>query len=186
MQLSVTEYICLGIIFFSVIATFAFLLIGHIGSHHNNQNYNKPVSTNAYYQSIQSVPSINITHKQTFPGNYAHSYSVQPNILFHGTTLKNALSIYKTGLWKVGRSKPYAVWMGDKLDIARQYSGTGSNAAIVVMQADPNINLSDYGSGVYIYEIPDAKPNEEYYRINGLTPIDVIDPRGNSILQTIL
>jgi hypothetical protein len=118
--------------------------------------------------------------------SYETSTKKQPTILYHGTTVNNALEIYKTKLWLIGKSKPAAVWMGNRIDIAKKYSGTGKNAGIVVVKVDKDLSLNERGKGVFILEIPGAKPNEEYHQVEGLTPIDVIKPSGKSILHNII
>ena len=122
----------------------------------------------------------------SFKSGYSIATKIQPTTLYHGTTLTNALEIYRTHLWLVGKSKPPAVWMGNRIEIAKKYSGTGKKAAIVVVQVDSDLNLSNRGNGVFILEIPGAKPNEEYHQVDGLKPIDVINPSGKSILHNII
>jgi len=103
----------------------------------------------------------------------------QPLTLYHGTTLENALEIYDSGLWLIGSALPYAVWMGDTIKIAKQYSG--GDGAIVVVNVNPNLRLTHRGGGVYVYGVLDAAPNREYYKIAGLLPVALIDPHGNRI-----
>ena len=101
--------------------------------------------------------------------------------LYHGTTHEAALEIYNTKLWLIGPSQPYAVWMGDDLNIAHGYSG--SSGAIVEIDADPDLKLTDRGGGVFIYEIPQVtKSQKEYYTIPGLNPIGVLDYNGKNVL----
>jgi hypothetical protein len=103
----------------------------------------------------------------------------QPLTLYHGTSLGNALDIFNTGLWLIGTSSPRAVWFGNNIDIARKYSK--STGAIVVVNVDRDVKLTNRGGGVYIYEVPYAVPHEEYYEIKGLRPAGVLTPQGNRI-----
>jgi len=103
----------------------------------------------------------------------------EPLELYHGTALGNAFEIFDTGLWLAGPSSPRGVYLGEKVEIARQYSGC--NGAIVVISADPDLPLQDRGGGVYVYEIPDAVPNQFYYRIEGLRAVGVLSPEGKRI-----
>ena len=79
----------------------------------------------------------------------------------------------------VGNSSPSAVWMGESFTTAKAYAGT--NAGIVVIGVDPRVNLTSRGAGVFIYEIPDARPKEEYFQIPGLRPVGVLDVNGNRL-----
>jgi len=103
----------------------------------------------------------------------------QPLTLYHGTSHENALEIFNTGLWLIGTSLPRAAWFGNKIDIARQYSG--DTGGIVVVNVDPDVKLKNRGGGVYIYEVPDAVPHQDYYEIKGLRPAGVLTPQGNRI-----
>ena len=111
--------------------------------------------------------------------NRSESTPVQPHELYHGTTLQNAFDIYNTGLWLVGTSRPRAVWMADRFRKARGYAG--NNGGVVVMRVNSNLKLTNRYLGVYIYKIPNAKPNKEYYQIPGLNPVGVLDSNGNRI-----
>ena len=127
-----------------------------------------------------------VKSKLRFRPSTAHrsssSYSrvPKPKTLYHGTTRENAFDIYNTGLWLVGHTRPHAIWMGDRIDIARRYSRR--KGAIVVVDVDPGLRLTPRGRGVYSYEILGGVPKKEYYRIQGLTPISLLDPRGNRIV----
>jgi len=105
--------------------------------------------------------------------------SEQPRILYHGTKLETAFEIYESGLWMVGKSQPAAIWMGDSFNIARAHAR--NNEGIVVIRAHPNLGLTRQGRGVYIFKIPDARPYQDYYRVEGLTPIGVLDSNGDKI-----
>lgn len=102
-----------------------------------------------------------------------------PLKLFHGTTSRIALEIYKTGLWLVGESKPPAIWMTSNIETAKKYAG--SKGYIVVVNVASALNLKKLGDEVFIFEVPDAKPNEEYLAIEGLKPSGIIDVNGNKI-----
>jgi hypothetical protein len=127
------------------------------------------------------------TKKMPFSASSAHLEYTSPNLffkeypttLYHGTTLENALEIYTTGLWMIGYAMPPAVWMGDSIEIAIGHSG--SNGGIVTVSIDPDLPLKNLCGGIYIYEIPNARPKQEYYRIQGLTPTGVVSPQGNRI-----
>jgi hypothetical protein len=98
---------------------------------------------------------------------------------YHGTSLGNALDIYRTGLWLIGPASPRGVYIGDTVDIARQYAG--SSGGIVVIDIDPGVQLTDRGGGIYVCEVPGVTPNHDYYRIEGLLPVGVLSPRGERI-----
>jgi hypothetical protein len=103
----------------------------------------------------------------------------QPCRLFHGTSKENALEIYNTELWLIGDSVPASIWLTSKFDTAEIYAG--NNGCVVVVQVHPEIKLTDQGNGVYIYEIPNTKPFQEYHDIKGLKPISVLDVKGNKV-----
>jgi hypothetical protein len=115
----------------------------------------------------------------TRPQPVQPSPGVPPSTLCHGTTLENAIEIFMTNLWLIGDSPPPAVWMVDDTSKAKIYAG--DNGAIVVINVAPWVQLTNRGGGIYIYEIPEAIPHREYYRIPGLVPVAVLDPHGNRI-----
>ena len=105
--------------------------------------------------------------------------SFQPTTLYHGTSLQNAFEIYNSGMWLVGYSRPPAVWMSDNFAVASGYTkGTGG---IVIISVAPWIRLTNQGAGVFTYEIPYAQPWGEYYQIQGLKPVGVLDVNGNRL-----
>ena len=130
---------------------------------------------------IPYPPSSKVTNWVAPPQSSAQfSYSsFQPTTLYHGTTLQNAFEIYYSGLWMVGGSFPPAVWMGDNIFIAQGYARV--NGGIVVIKVDPWVRLTNKGGGVYIYEIPGAVPRSEYYKVQGLTPVGVLNTNGNRL-----
>jgi hypothetical protein len=89
------------------------------------------------------------------------------------------MEIFNTGLWLIGASVPPAAWFSSRIDIARQYCK--NPGAIVVVSVDPDVKLTNRGGGIYIYEVPDAVPNQDYYEIKGLRPVSVLTPQGNPI-----
>jgi hypothetical protein len=103
----------------------------------------------------------------------------QPRQLYHGTTRENALEIHKTGMWLVGEPTPRGVYITNKFDVAKQYSG--NSGAILVIRADSKVRLTDLGNGIYVYEVPDAVPFEWYYKIEGLKLVGILDAKGNPI-----
>ena len=110
------------------------------------------------------------------PGGYAAS---QASTLYHGTSLQNALEIYNSGLWMVGNLFPPAVWMAADFAMARGYAkGTGG---VVIISVAPWVRLTDLGSGVFTYEIPNGQPWVEYYHIRDLKPVGVLDVNGNRV-----
>ena len=104
----------------------------------------------------------------------------QPGRLYHGTDLKSALDIFTTGLWLVGKAVPHGVWMTDQFKVASHYSG--KNGGIVIVKVSPDIRLSNHSSNVYILKVPDAVPNQEYHRIEGLIPVGILDAKGDKIM----
>jgi hypothetical protein len=105
--------------------------------------------------------------------------SYQPTTLYHGTSLQSAFEIYNSGMWMVGKSKPSAVWMVDNFTAATSYSH--ADGGIVVVAVEPSVRLRHPRAGVFIYEIPYAQPWAEYYQIQGLKPIGVLDVNGNRL-----
>ena len=101
-----------------------------------------------------------------------------PKKLYHGTEKEFAYEIYNTGLFLIGDSVPPAIYMTDDFDIAKEFSGKGGG--IVVIEVAPEVQLTKYdevNDNTYIYEIPGAKPYEEYYQIPGLNPIGILDSK---------
>ena len=105
--------------------------------------------------------------------------SFRPTTLYHGTSLQNAFEIYNSGMWMVGNSKPSAVWMSDNFAVASSY--TKGAGGIVIISVTPWVRLTQPRAGVFIYEIPYAQPWAEYYQIQGLKPVGVLDANGNRL-----
>jgi hypothetical protein len=124
-------------------------------------------------------PSTLNKSNNTAPSFYHASETIQPTRLYHGTSLEIAQEIYKTGLWLVGNSRPYAIWMTTNFEKACSYAG--GSGAIVEIDAEPFLPLTHRGGGVYIYEIPEAKPNGEFYKGEGLRPVGILSPSGDRI-----
>lgn len=166
------EYIGISIISLAVIVLFILLLVCAAGSGTKRawktgkmQQVNKPalpISTNPNFQ-----PSV-------FDGPYLDP---QPLRLNHGTTLKNALEILNSGLWLIGPTR--ALWMTTDIEIAKIYAR--ENGGIVIINVDPSLKLTNQSGGIYTYNIPNAMPYQEYYKIDGLTPMGVISPAGEKI-----
>ena len=67
----------------------------------------------------------------------------------------------------------------DKGLIYAQTYARNKNGAIVVVSVHPKIELKRKMEWAYIYEIPDAKGGcEEYFQVEGIIPIAVLEPRG--------
>ena len=125
-----------------------------------------------------SVPMRNSGLPSVFGSSSGYA-SYQPTTLYHGTSLQNAFEIYNSGMWLIGYSRPPAVWMSDNLVLASCYiKGTGG---IVIISVAPWIRLTNRGAGVFTYEIPNAQPWVEYYQIQGLRPVGVLDVSGNRL-----
>ena len=107
------------------------------------------------------------------------STQTQTRQLYHGTSRRNAREIYNTGFWLVGESEPHGVYITDKFEVAKQYSG--NSGAIVVIRVDSKVRLTDRSNGIYLYEVPDAVPFDLYHKIEGLEPVNILDAKGNSI-----
>jgi hypothetical protein len=122
------------------------------------------------------MPNLGVQPSVGTPSGYA---SLQPTTLYHGTTRQNALEIYNSGLWMVGNSFPPAVWMAADFAMARGYAkGTGG---VVIISVAPWVRLTNLGPGVFTYEIPNGQPWGEYYHIQGLKPVGVLDVNGNRV-----
>ncbi len=106
-----------------------------------------------------------------------------PKRVFHGTSLENAREIYSTKLWLISNLKPRAVYLTTDLEIAKSFAG--KKGAIVDISVKRPAKLKQfrkhYDEGVYIYEIPDGKPHDAYYRIKGLEPVGLLDYKGKKI-----
>jgi len=125
-----------------------------------------------------NVPMLNSGIPPVFGSSSGYA-SFQPTTLYHGTSLQNAFEIYNSGMWLIGHSQPPAVWMTDNFAVASSYiKGTGG---IVIISVTPWVRLTNRGTGVFIYEIPYARPWAEYYQIQGLRPVGVLDVSGNRL-----
>jgi hypothetical protein len=181
MGLSFTGYIGAGIIAAAVFIIVVFLVMARYATRVMNQpTYKKipsrtfPLPTQLAYNQAQPVSSykgINITRK-----------TYQPSVFYHGTSKKNALDIFNTGLWLIGNSRPPAVWMADNIELSKIYASLSSDGAIVEVHVDSDLEIESRGGGVFIYQISDALPNREYYKIEGLVPVGVLDTNGKKIM----
>jgi hypothetical protein len=166
------EYIGVSIISIAVIVFFILLLVcaagpGTKGSWITGRT--KRVNNPALF--ISTAPTLQST---IFDEAYSDR---QPLTLNHGTTLKNAFEILNSGLWLIGPT--CALWMTSDIEIAKQHSG--ENGGIVVINVAPSLQLTTLGGGIYTYNIPNAMPYQEYYKIDGLTPVGILSPAGEKI-----
>jgi hypothetical protein len=129
-------------------------------------------------RSIQPTqPELNSAFLYSFMAGSMNK-QIQPTKLYHGTTYQNAFEIFRTGLWLVGTAQS-AVWMTDNFSTACNYAGT--EGAIVVLSIASSVNLMNVCDGVYTYEIPYVRPQNEYYQIQGVTPVGILNYYGNKI-----
>ena len=182
MGLSFAGYIGVGIIVSAVFIIMVFLLLARYATRPGNEPPYKRIPTHTYPVQTQltyNLPQLPPVSSQN--SVYGSTKTYKPAVLYHGTSKKNAFDIYHTGAWLIGNSKPPAVWMADTIELAKIYSGFGSNGAIVVIHVDLDLEIESRGRGVFIYQIPCALPNREYYKIEGLVPAGVLDTKGNKI-----
>jgi hypothetical protein len=167
------KIISIGIISIAVIIVLIAASYFRINIQSEAQSNSKPDSSLRSRTNFPSFP-------QLMPAQlYLANLLTCPLKLFHGTTRRIALEIYKTGLWLVGESKPPAIWMTSNIETAKKYAG--SKGYIVVVNVDSALNLKKLKDEVFIFEVPDAKPNEEYLAIEGLKPSGIIDVNGKKI-----
>ena len=98
---------------------------------------------------------------------------------YKGASSANASEIYSKALFMVGDYNPRGVWITNKIKVAKRYCGKNGN--IVLLDVSPGLPLKNLGFGVFVYEIPGAKPYQDYYQIKGLTPVGLLDSQGNRI-----
>jgi hypothetical protein len=182
MGISLAGYIGVGIISSAVFLLVIFLLVARYANGTQNQRTYKKIPNRNYH--LQTQLTYNLPQPQTVFSSknvYSCRKAYQPSVLYHGTSRENAFEIYNTGLWLIGNSTPPAVWMADNIELAKIYSGFSSDGAIVVIHVDLDLEIESRGGGVFIYQIPDAVPNQEYYNIEGLVPAGILDTNGNEI-----
>ena len=105
---------------------------------------------------------------------------INPSILYHGTSIENAFEIYDTKLWLVGKAVPRGIYLTDDFTIAKSYAGR--KGGIVVVSPDPNLKFNRKGKHVFVYEVTNPQPNQEYYAIQGLNPTAILSPNGTTIV----
>ena len=182
MELSFAECIGVGIISTAVFLVVVFLLIGRYSTGISNQRTYKINSNRTHHMPTQLTYNLpNPQPVNSYKSVYGSRIAYQPTVLYHGTSRKNAFEIYNTGLWLIGNSIPPAVWMADNIELAQNYSGVNSDGAIVVIHVDADLDIENRGGGAFIYQIPSAVPNQEYYKIEGLEPAGILDTNGNRI-----
>ena len=103
---------------------------------------------------------------------------IQPSVVYHGASYQNAFEIFRTGLWLVGAGHS-EIWMTSDFRIACNYAG--NNGAIVEFSVASSVYLNNPAQNVFTYNIPNARPGQEYYKIPGITPVAVYDPQGNRL-----
>jgi len=146
---------------------------------HSNSKPDNSLRSRTNFPSFPQLIQTKLS-PQVMPAQlYVANLFTCPLKLFHGTTRRIALEIYKTGLWLIGESKPPAIWMTSNIKTAKKYAG--SKGYIVVVNVDSALNLKKLGDEVFIFEVPDAKPNEEYLAIEGLKPSGIVDVNGKKI-----
>ena len=100
-------------------------------------------------------------------------------IYYHGTTTEDAWEIFRTGLWLVGESMPRGVYITPKADVARHYSE--DDGLIVIVHVSDRCPITHDGGEVYIFRVPDIKPDEFYYQIEGFNVVGLMTPGGRRI-----
>jgi hypothetical protein len=183
MGLSFAGYIGVGIIASAVFIMVAFLLMARYATRPGNQSTYKSIP------NLTNPPQTQLTYKRpqaptdsSYNRFYDSNKTYQPTVLYHGTSQKNAFDIYHTGAWLIGNSKPPAVWMADTIELSKIYASLSSDGAIVEVHVDSDLEIESRGGGVFIYQISDAMPNREYYKIEGLVPVGVLDTNGKKIM----
>jgi hypothetical protein len=182
MELSFAGYIGVGIVSSAVFLLVVFLLVARYATGTQNQRTYKKIPNRNYH--LQTQLTYNLPRPQPVVSSksvYNCRKAYQPSVLYHGTSRKNAFEIYNTGLWLIGNSTPPAVWMADNIELVQNYSGINSDGALVLIHVDADLDIENRGGGVFIYQIPSAVPNQEYYKIEGLEPAGILDTNGNRI-----
>jgi hypothetical protein len=166
--LAMAEYIGAWII---ILAIFSFFVIIAIVAAVSSGRNSRSARTGTTWTATPTIQPIQL------PSYTSGLSSLQTTKFYHGTKLEKAVEIYSTGLWLIGHSRK--LWITDNFTIAKGYAG--NNGGIVLINASREVQLKNHGGGVYTYHIPNAKPFQEYYQIEGLTPIGVLSPQGHRI-----
>lgn len=121
--------------------------------------------------------------KKSSPNKYIENILTSPKRVLHGTSLNNAREILKTKMWLISEVNPRGVFVTTDFEIARSYAEKkGAIVDIKVKSGTKLIKFTKYhDEGVYLFEIPDGKPFEEYYKIRGLEPVGLLNYSGERI-----
>ena len=139
-----------------------------------------PPKTKRPSPRLQNIQNINFKkpphHKPAWNKSISRSFKE----FYHGTDTDSALEIYFTNLWLIDDPITPGIYMTDKFKTAKKYAGEAG--LIVVLYVHPKLELKDEGKGYFVCEIPEAKKgSKEYYQIEGIIPVAVLDYYGNRI-----
>lgn len=144
------------------------------------------IGTIEYFRRRQPPPKGPVIQRnparQPTQFDFLQPYQIGTDELYHGTSMDAAVRIFSTQLWMVGTSHPPGIWMSPDLDVARYYAEQGELGAIIVVKVHPSTQLVDKGGKILHFPIDGAIPNEEFYRVDALTPIRVLDVEGRHIM----
>lgn len=197
--------IVLGLLLLANIVTFLFSII------RKNWSYLWNLSLDDFIKPQQSSTSVSSSVQQprryygpgqvfTQPspagssgstGNFKFNYHVsEPEIVttytmtfYHGTkTLQNAKDIFINNRWKINQGM-LGVHMTPNFNFAISYSLY--IGAIIQLQIDPNVRLRKRSNDDYFALIPKSQlssnNSNRYFRIEGVTPIRILDSYGNDL-----
>jgi len=139
------------------------------------------VQTIPLYSNLQSVPAA-------------------PTRLFHGTSkLKSAKDIVKNNRWLLNNHYPNGVYMAEDFQTSAQYTSRSGGIVEIEVAIPPemiiDINETPGSSSkilemgyrlirngnIYIAPIPETDSSGKYFRVEGLTPVRLLDNRGRTI-----
>jgi hypothetical protein len=110
-----------------------------------------------------------------------HAYLLGLNEYYHGTSMDAAVDILDNKVWMVGDSKPPGIWLTLDFSYAANMQEDG---VIVVVRCDldPMTHLNGVKDGEYFrFDIEGAVPYAEYYEVDDLTPIHILNLKGRII-----
>ena len=123
-------------------------------------------------------------HPSHTPYNSSKSI-LNPRYFYHGTSIDSAWKIWYSGLW-LSSVSPAGVWMSDDFNVALSYAqdrGDGSDGYILHLAVDSSLELVKDKDHYYHVELDGAPGGENYYHLEGVEVIKMVDMDNNEIIS---
>jgi len=180
------------LVILGILAGIAFLAGAVMGVAFEIKKSKKPFGT--------GVKAFSSTSHATGVKAFSSTSHPAPSRLFHGTpNLEWAADIVRYNRWRINRHSPHGVYMAEDFQTAKGYAGASgyiveinvripSSLVIDINQipksSDQVINQGYRlirNKNIYIAPIPEIQSNGEYFRVEGIVPVRVLDNYQNPL-----